>query len=126
MTSNWKPEFSFSFAGTTQAVDSLPWHPHTVFQGVSLKHLATASQTAGRASFHIVKIEPGCLLAEHVHNGKMELHEVLSGMGTGQVNGMHISYFPGQITLIPDDTPHQVHAGPEGLVLLAKFFPALL
>ena len=40
-------------------------------------------------------------------------------------NGKTIVYEPGVISIMPAKVPHEVNAGPEGLYLFAKFFPAL-
>jgi quercetin dioxygenase-like cupin family protein len=102
------------------------WIPHPAFRGVFLKHPITGDQTGTRFSAHIVKIEPGCILDEHIHDGKTELHEIIQGTGTCMLNDVTISYFPGDCAVISDNIRHKVTAGKEGLILLAKFMPALL
>lgn len=102
------------------------WNPHLKFKGVYLKHIITGGQTGNRFSSHIVKIEPGCILDEHIHEGKTELHEVIEGDGICYLNDTRVIYSPGDCATIPDDTKHKVNAGEQGLILLAKFFPALL
>lgn len=106
-------------------IDSLLWSQHPVFKGVSMKHLIIGKDTKGQLSFHIVKIESNCFLDTHLHDGKIELHEVLEGSGTMYLDGKDIDYSPGQICVIPANTLHKVVAGEDGLYLLAKFTPAL-
>jgi quercetin dioxygenase-like cupin family protein len=102
------------------------WNPHPKFHGVYLKHIITGEQTGNRVSSHIVKIEPGCILDEHIHAGKIELHEVIEGAGICNLNGTELNYFPGDCAVIPEDVKHKVVAGKNGLILYAKFIPALL
>ena len=104
----------------------LPWNSHPTCEGVALKHLITGELTDGRLSCHLVKIDAGCEISEHVHAGQLELHEVLSGEGTGSLPGREIPYATGATVVIPADTAHKVLAGENTLYLLAKFTPALL
>ncbi|NJB66548.1 quercetin dioxygenase-like cupin family protein [Desulfobaculum xiamenense] len=105
---------------------TLPWNEHPAFEGVALKHLVTGAETAGALSCHMVRVAPGCTLAMHAHAAQWELHEVISGSGTAQLDETEMPYAPGTLTIIPKGTDHRVAAGDDGLVLLAKFFPALL
>ncbi len=104
----------------------LNWNPHPAFEGVSLKHLITGSKTEGQLSCHIVRIDPGCTLETHTHENQWELHEVIKGGGEAELAEKNISYHPGRTAVIPKGKTHSVKAGSEGLVLLAKFFPALV
>lgn len=103
-----------------------PWNAHPTFKGVYLKHILTGSKTNGTLSTHLVKIDNGCIIGEHMHEGKTELHEVIAGSGSCIIGDMEVTYNPGDSALIPGDTPHKVLAGETGLFLLAKFIPALL
>ncbi|OLN27313.1 Cupin 2, conserved barrel domain protein [Desulfovibrio sp. DV] len=111
--------------GSRQAGD-IPWKDHPAFAGVALRHLVTAADTDGALSCHIVRLLPGASLASHVHDGQWELHEVVGGSGTAALNGTQADYRPGVAAVIPRGVAHEVTAGPEGLTLYAKFFPALL
>jgi quercetin dioxygenase-like cupin family protein len=102
------------------------WNAHASYRGIYLKHLVPGADTENRLSCHIVKVDPDCVLEEHIHDGKLELHEVIAGSGTCFLNGKAISYQPGIISVIPANTKHKVAAGKDGLYLLAKFTPALL
>lgn len=107
-------------------LEDSPWIAHPAFAGVQLKHLVRGLDTGGRLSCHLVRVEPGKSLLSHVHDGQWELHEVLSGEGHGALGGNQVPYRPGCQAVIPQGTPHAVTAGDQGLVLLAKFFPALV
>jgi quercetin dioxygenase-like cupin family protein len=101
------------------------WNPHPKFQGVYLKNLITGDQTNNRFSSLIVRIDPGCVLDTHIHEGRTELHEVMEGSGTCFLGGNEIHYLPGDCAVIPDDTVHKVIAGSDGMIIHAKFVPAL-
>jgi Uncharacterized conserved protein, contains double-stranded beta-helix domain len=106
-------------------IDTLKWNPHPTFKGVYLKHLITGKDTDDKLSCHIVKIDPGCILDTHIHDGKIEFHEVAGGSGIMYLDKQEISYSTGRVCLIPANTPHKVVAGKDGLYLFAKFTPAL-
>lgn len=109
----------------TRDVESLPWNNHPAFSGVALKHLVTGKDTDGKFSCHVVRIDTGCEIGTHNHEGKWELHEVVKGRGYCLLENNKIAYDPGVVTVIPADLPHSVVAE-EQLYLLAKFVPALL
>jgi quercetin dioxygenase-like cupin family protein len=106
-------------------VKNLEWN-ESAFEGVYLKHLVKGESTDNRLSCHIVKIKAGRQISEHVHDGKMELHEVLEGEGKAILLEKEIKYKPGVFAVIPSDIKHSVTAADTDLYLLAKFTPALL
>lgn len=113
------------FADRQIETDSLEWHPHPTFKGVYLKHLVLGKDTNGQLSCHIVKIEPNCILDTHLHDGKIEIHEVVGGSGMMLLDGKEINYSLGKICVIPANTLHKVVANEDGLYLFAKFSSAL-
>lgn len=109
----------------TTTFDTIAWSEHPVFEGVALKHIVTSEQTDGQFSFHLVRIAPGQKIGSHIHERQMETHEVISGTGICENNGVKLSYEPGVISIFPVGVPHEVTAGTDGLYLFAKFMPAL-
>jgi quercetin dioxygenase-like cupin family protein len=108
-------------------VNALPWNEHATFKGVYLKHLITSKDTEGKLSCHIVKVTAGNEIGTHVHVGKYELHEVITGEGTGILEDQEMAYKPGVTAVMPPDKKHRVVANQnQDVILLAKFFPALL
>jgi len=105
---------------------NIAWIEHPKFTGVYLKHLIKGSDTNGQLSCHLVNLDPQAVLEEHVHEKQWELHEVITGEGSFQLNDKHTLYHPGCMAIIPQGAKHKVVAGKDGLLLLAKFFPALL
>lgn len=119
-------EGRIAWNGSLIDVASLEWNEHASFKGVYLKHLVKSEATGGKFSCHLIKINAGREIGDHVHEGKWELHETIAGVGAGVVNGKEIRYEPGVISIIPEGTMHKVVSGTEDMYLLAKFVPPLL
>ena len=105
--------------------ETIPWSKHPTFDGVALKHIVTAADTNGEFSYHLVRIAPNKSIQNHSHQLQLETHEVISGDGICINNQCEIPYSPGVISIMPKAVPHEVHAGDDGLLLFAKFIPAL-
>ena len=117
---------SVSGSAGKRKTESIAWTPHPAFAGVSMKHLVTGADTNGTSSVHLVRVNPGCCIGDHIHDGKTEIHQVVSGEGRCLVEEREIEYGEGVVAVIPADRPHSVVAGDPGLFLLAVFSPALL
>ena len=91
-----------------------------------MKHLVTGADTNGTSSVHLVKVNPGCCIGDHIHQGKSEIHQVVAGEGRCLLGEREIAYAEGVVAVIPADRPHSVVADEPGLFLLAVFSPALL
>jgi len=113
-------------AAQEEHVKDLPWHEHPKIQGVALKHLITAKDSDGKFSSHLVRVNHGCEIGTHIHEGKWELHEVLGGCGKCRIDQKEVDYRAGVMAVIPADIPHVVAATESDLYILAKFVPALL
>lgn len=114
-----------SLPGKTVDFEEIPWEPHAKFEGVELKHLVRACHTNGDFSFHLVRVAPGKKIGLHVHERQLETHEVMAGAGVCVNDWAELEYRPGTVSIFPRNVPHEVRAGDEGLILFAKFFPAL-
>lgn len=110
---------------TTVKFADIPWSKHPDFDGVELKHIVTANETAGQFSYHLVRIAPGKKIENHIHKSQLETHEVIAGSGVCINDGAAIPYDTGVISILPAGVPHEVTAGEDGLFLFAKFIPAL-
>ncbi len=110
----------------TVAQDRLAWNDHASFKGVALKHLIKGEKTGGKFSVHMVRVKAGYMIGDHIHEGKWEMHEVVSGKGSCDRDGVNIHYEPGVIAIIPENINHRVTADGGDLYLLATFVPALL
>ena len=110
---------------TTKNLLDLPWNAHPNFEGVELKHLITAKESQGIFSYHLVRILPYKKIGYHNHQEQIETHEVMDGSGICILDGQEYPYQPSCMTIFPQKVNHEIIAKAEGLMLLAKFFPAL-
>ena len=109
----------------TTDFENILWSKHPTFEGVELKHIITSKDTNGEFSYHLVKIAPNKSILNYIHETQLETHEVIFGEGTCVNNNTEIHYAPGVISIMPVAVPHEVHAGEDGMLLFAKFIPAL-
>jgi quercetin dioxygenase-like cupin family protein len=114
------------FANRNEEIGKLPWNPHPKFEGAFIKHLIKGADNDNLASCHLVRVNPGCQLTDHLHENEWEYHHILEGEGTGYLNGHPMVYKAGRIAVIPKGVSHKVVAGPNGILILATFLPALL
>ncbi|MDM8514892.1 cupin [Desulfobacterales bacterium HSG16] len=105
---------------------TLKWNPHPAFEGVYLKHLVTGDMTDSKFSCHLVKIENGHEIGEHIHEKNWELHEPVDGLGRGFLAEKEIEYVLGVSVVIPEGVKHRIVAVDGDFYLLAKFIPALV
>jgi quercetin dioxygenase-like cupin family protein len=117
---------AITYKDRDEQAELLQWNEHPKFKGVYLKHLVTGRDTDGALSCHMVKIDPNSALEEHIHENQLELHEVIEGAGNFILGDKETRYSPGGMAVIPKGIKHKVIAGEKGLILLAKFCPALL
>ena len=102
-------------------ISSVPWNEHKDFKGVFLKNLVLSEHTRGLMTCHLVRIEPGCKIGKHTHPMSIELHEVIAGEGKCVTKLGEVSYKRGTMAILPENSPHEVLAGEDGLYLFAKF-----
>lgn len=114
------------FKGRSDKISEIEWTKHPDFEGVGLKHMIRGRDTGDLFSSHLVKIDPECSLRVHRQNDQVELHEVIEGDGECRLPESSFKYHTGKMAVIQRGEEHMVRAGKNGLVILAKFFPALL
>lgn len=119
-------EGTLFFANRSDEIDSMEWIPHPKFEGSFMKHLIRGADNDNLASCHLVRVNPGCRLDDHIHANEWEYHHILEGDGIGYLDGREMVYQPGKIAVIPKGATHKVVAGQEGILILATFLPALL
>jgi quercetin dioxygenase-like cupin family protein len=112
--------------GRNVAVKGLPWNAHPKYKGTFVKDLVTGKDTGGSFSCHLIRMDAGSVIDDHVHEGKNELNEVIGGSGMGLLEGARTPFEPGVVIVIPGGKSHRLTAGGGGLYFLAKFVPALL
>jgi quercetin dioxygenase-like cupin family protein len=117
---------SMYFQDRTQEIEKMEWVPHPKFEGAFMKHLIKKADNDQLASCHLVRINPGYQLSDHIHENEWEYHHTIEGSGTGYLDGKEMAYLPGKIAVIPKGATHKVVAGDDGIVLLATFLPGLM
>ncbi len=106
--------------------DSMPWQPHSRFQGVWTKVLVS-SQTNAAMSLHLVKIEPHNAIPPHTHPDSAETFMVISGRGVCSLGGEKIAFGPGDCAIAPAGVEHGLeNSNDEPLILVAIFTPPLV
>ena len=75
-----------------------------------------------RLSLAVVELEPNVVVPEHSHENE-QLGLVLSGTVSFRVGTETRELGPGGTWRIPSNTPHEVHTGPEGAVVVDVFAP---
>ena len=117
---------STTYMDRDEATGEIPWNEHPKFKGIFIKHIIKGIDTDGMLSCHMVRIDPNAILEDHLHDNQWELHEVIEGEGKFVLESKETLYNPGRMGIIPKGARHKVVAGENGLILLAKFFPALM
>ncbi len=107
-------------------VTDLEWNPHPSFTGAFLKHLVKGDATGGKFSCHLIRIQDGFEIGEHVHDGKWEFINIVGGVGKGEIAGKETVCELGVSLVVPENVKHRIVAGNGDVYLLAKFIPALL
>jgi unsaturated pyranuronate lyase len=75
-----------------------------------------------RLSLAVVELEPNAVVPEHSHENE-QLGLVLSGTVSFRVGTETRELGPGGTWRIPSNTPHEVHTGPDGAVVVDVFAP---
>jgi len=92
--------------------------PFRVFDGVVAR-----SVDGERVAFTVVELDPSAVVPEHSHENE-QLGLVLSGSVSFRVGDETRELAAGGTWRIPPNVPHEVHAGPEGAVVVDVFAPA--
>ncbi len=91
--------------------------PQGIWAGVLARAVHGEHLTLG-----VVELDPGSVVAEHSHPNE-QLGIVLRGSVMFRVGSEIRELGPGGTWAIPANTPHEVHTGPEGAVVLDVFSP---
>ncbi|MGH3064851.1 MAG: cupin domain-containing protein [Gaiellaceae bacterium] len=71
----------------------------------------------------VIELDPGSIVPEHSHENE-QLGMVISGSVRFRVGTEVRELGPGGTWRIPANTPHEVHTGPDGAVVIDVFAPA--
>ena len=76
-----------------------------------------------QVSLAVVELDPGSVVREHAHENE-QLGLVVSGSVHVPDRRRDPRARPGESWQIPPNVPHEVHAGPEGAIVIDAFAPA--
>lgn len=93
-------------------------HPLRIWDGIRARVVECE-----RLTLAVVELDPGSVVAEHRHANE-QLGMVVIGSVTFRIGAETRELGPGGTWRIPSNTPHEVHAGPEGAVVIDVFAPA--
>jgi quercetin dioxygenase-like cupin family protein len=91
--------------------------PFKIWDGVVAR-----SVDGERAGFAVVELEPSTVVPEHSHENE-QLGIVLRGSLSFRVGDEVRDFEAGGTWRIAPNVPHEVHAGPEGAVVIDVFAP---
>jgi quercetin dioxygenase-like cupin family protein len=74
-------------------------------------------------SLAVVELDSGSVVREHAHENE-QLGLVVSGSVTFRIGDETRKLGPGETWRIASNVPHEVHAGPEGAIVIDAFAPA--
>jgi quercetin dioxygenase-like cupin family protein len=86
------------------------------------EHVLARSVEGEQCSLAVVELDPNSVVAEHRHANE-QLGIVVSGSVTFRVGEEERALAPGGTWRIPPNVPHEVHAGPNGAVVVDVFAP---
>jgi len=84
--------------------------------------VAARTVNGERLSLAVVELEPNTVVPEHSHENE-QLGLVITGTVSFRVGTETRDLGPGGTWRIPPNTPHEVHTGPEGAVVIDVFAP---
>lgn len=91
--------------------------PHRIWDSVHARVVH-----GDRLSFSVVELDPDAVVPEHQHEHE-QLGMVLTGSLSFRIGQETQNLGPGATWSIPSDTPHEVHVGPDGAVVIDVFAP---
>ena len=108
-------------------VDSLPWLPHQIAQGVRIKPMITQKEDQLDVTCILVEVPAGAEVPEHVHENQDDILYPLSGKGIMWIDGEgEFPIEPGLIIRVPKGTTHKITDVTEALMIYDVFCPALI
>ena len=91
--------------------------PQKIWEGVAGRAIHGEGLTLG-----LIELEAGSVVPEHSHDNE-QLGIMISGSVQFRVGDETRELGPGDTWSIPANTPHEVHTGPEGAIMIDVFAP---
>ena len=90
-------------------IDDIPWVPHPVVTGVSIKPLISSKEHNLNVTCMLVKVPVGKEVPEHIHEAQDDILYPLHGKAVMWVEGVgDFSLEPGVIVRVPKGKKHKI------------------
>jgi quercetin dioxygenase-like cupin family protein len=107
-------------------VESIPWMPHPVAAGVTIKPLISSKDHNLNVTCMLVKVPIGIEVPEHLHDKQDDILYPLKGKALMWVEGAgEFTLEPGIIVKVPTGKKHKIVDVVEELLIYDVFSPAL-
>jgi quercetin dioxygenase-like cupin family protein len=108
-------------------VEDIPWAPHPVVPGISIKPLISMKEHNLDVTCILVEVPAGTEVPEHIHEKQEDILFPLKGRAVMWVDGAgEFALEPGVIVKVPKGTRHRIFNIVEDLLVYDVFFPALI
>ncbi len=108
-------------------IEEIPWAPHPVVPGVSIKPLISSKEHNLNVTCMLVNVPVGNVVPEHIHQEQDDILFPLQGKAVMWVEGVgDFSLEPGVIVRVPKGKKHKIADVVEELLVYDVFFPALI
>jgi quercetin dioxygenase-like cupin family protein len=108
-------------------VEDIPWAPHPVVPGISIKPLISSKEHHLNVTCMLVTVPVGKEVPEHIHDTQDDILYPLKGKAVMWVEGVgEFSLEPGQIVRVPKGKKHKITNIVEELLVYDVFCPALI
>ena len=108
-------------------VEDLPWAPHPVVPGISIKPLISSKEHNLNVTCMLVTVPVGKEVPEHIHDTQDDILFPLKGKAVMWVEGVgEFTLEPGQIVRVPKGKKHKITNIVEELLIYDVFSPALI
>lgn len=108
-------------------IEDIPWVPHPVIQGISIKPLISNKEHNLNVTCMLVNVPAGKEVPEHIHAEQDDILFPLQGKAVMWVEGVgDFSLEPGVIVRVPKGRKHKITNVVAELLVYDVFFPALI
>jgi quercetin dioxygenase-like cupin family protein len=108
-------------------VENIPWRPHPVVPGISIKPLISSKEQHLDVTCMLVAVPAGKEVPEHIHDTQDDILYPLKGKAVMWVEDAgEFTLEPGLIVRVPKGKKHKITKVVEELLVYDVFSPALI